>query len=100
FADVGGDIAHDNRLRRAEGLLPADSQYGHGESRALEDPVVLDVLRKRGELSKPGAHGAGFGVLRRVIRACGLVRPARIARECIPDAVQIDALAPADETLG
>src|SRR5439155_18122259 len=100
FADVAGDIAHDDRLYRAERLLPADGQHGHGEPRALKDSVVLGVLRERAEVREPGPHRARLRVLSRVEVACGLVWLAWIAREGIPDAIQIDALAPSHQTLG
>src|SRR5215469_14703842 len=83
----------------AKGLLTSYSQYRHGQLRLLENLVVFGVLGESCELSKTGAHSAGLGVGRCKEVSGGFIRLAAVAREVIPDTVEIDALAASDKPL-
>ena len=99
--DVAGGEAHDGRHHRAERLLAADRQHRHGQLALAgeEGAVVGRILIEGRELREAGMHGAGQGVELGVVLARGLRECGRGRRKLVPEAVEIDALAPRDQPL-
>lgn len=93
FANVDGDVAHDDDLGCADGFRSAYGEDGHGEFRAGEDFVVFCVLGEGFEVLETSVHGSGFGVLGGVELSRGFVGLGGAGAEVVPDAVEVDALA-------
>ena len=101
FGDVVRGEAHDGRHHRAEGFFAADGQHRHGELALLgkEGLVVERILIEGGELREAGMHGAGQGIEFGVMLARGLGEGRGRGGKLVPEAVEIDALAPGDQPL-
>src|SRR5215470_2181212 len=98
--DVTGGETHDGGHRRAERLLAAHGQYWHREFPLREEgPIIDGVLIERRELREASVHGARQRVELRIVIACGFTEPARVRGELVPEAIEIDALAPRDQPL-
>src|SRR5580698_8971151 len=96
---MGGDVAHDLGLQRAEGFLSADSQHRYGQHGFLKDLIVFCVLREGGQLREACAHYTRDGVSGSEEIASRFVRLRRVCAEVIPDAVEVDALASGNKPL-
>ena len=65
----------------------------------LEDFVVLRILRKRSELREAGSHSSRLSISGGEEISSGFIRFAQIAREVVPDPVEINAFAALDQPL-
>src|SRR5204863_3613133 len=101
FLNVFRGEAHDRRHRRAEGLLPAYRIDRHLQLAALgEEGLVVDrILIKSGELREARMHGARQSIELGIMFARFFAEAAAVGGEFVPEAVEIDALAPGDEAL-
>src|SRR5438270_9496591 len=50
LSNIGRNVPHDHCLERTKRLFSADSKYGHRQLAALENFIILCVLRKSSEL--------------------------------------------------
>src|SRR5258706_9732613 len=66
----------------------------------LKQLVVLAVAIERRELLEAGMHRPRPRVDRGVVRARRFVDPRRICRKLVPEAIEVDALASLDQSLG
>jgi hypothetical protein len=94
--DVAGDKTQLVRHARAEGFFGADGEHRHRDLAALgEQRLVVDrILAERTELFERVVHRMRPRIERGVVLTGLLIDPLRIRREFIPEAVQIDPLAP------
>src|SRR5262249_52936196 len=100
FLDVTGGKAHHLGHSLSEGFLATQSWHQHGEFTFGKKVLVVEgILVKGGKLHEPGMHGARHGVETRVMIASVFAEPAGRGRELVPETVEINALAPGDETL-
>src|SRR5438445_9994261 len=96
---VDRHVTHDHCLQRTERLLPADSQDGHREFHLLENFVVCRIGGECGELREASPHASGLCVGGCEEISGSFVGFRWIAREIVPDSVEIDALATCDKPL-
>src|SRR5206468_11087968 len=101
FLNVLRGEAHDRRHLRAEGFLPADRIDRHLQLATLgEEGLVVDrILIKSGELREARMHGARHGIELGIMLTRFFAEAAAVGRELVPEAVEINALAPGDEAL-
>ncbi len=95
---IGGGGAHDDRHGRTEGLFAADGKDRHGQFTRRDEGLIVDRILVEGlELFERGMHGALAGVEFRVMLPRLFVKALRIGGEFVPEAVEIDPLAPGDQ---
>src|SRR6266705_938317 len=93
-------VTHDDRLQCSERLLPTNSQDGHRQFHLFEDFVVFHIGGECCELREASPHASGLCVGGCEEISGGFVRLRRIAREIVPDSVEVDALPTCDKPLG
>jgi hypothetical protein len=86
---------------RAERFLTPDRQHRHPQTGTCGKPraVIGRVLVEGGELREAGMHGAGQRIELSVMDPCRLAEAGRIGRELVPEAIEVDALAPGQKSL-
>src|SRR5258708_26800404 len=91
--DVGGHVAHDDRLQRTERLLSAHGQYRHGQLYLRKDFVVRRILGEPRELGESGPHSSPPRIRGGKEISGRLIRLRAGSAQVIPYAAQSDALA-------